>query len=83
MDCYAKFLIQFIYGMQQALREVEVAVFSTHMTNITGLLRRKGLTEGLNEVANVVPTGRGAQKLARVYWNSIGSSPHLSLRTVP
>ena len=29
MDCYAKFLIQFIYGMQQELREVEVAVFST------------------------------------------------------
>lgn len=63
MDCYAKFLIQFIYGMQQELREVEVAVFSTYLTNITGLLRRKGLAEGLNEVANVVPDWSGGTKI--------------------
>lgn len=63
MDCYAKFLIQFIYGMQQALREVEVAVFSTHLTNITGLLRRKGLAEGLNEVAKTVPDWSGGTKI--------------------
>lgn len=63
MDCYAKFLIQFIYGMQQELKEVEVAVFSTHLTNITGLLRRKGLVEGLNEVANVVPDWSGGTKI--------------------
>ena len=63
MDCYAKFLIQFIYGMQQELKEVEVAVFSTHLTNITGLLRRKGLAEGLNEVANVVPDWSGGTKI--------------------
>lgn len=67
MDCYAKFLIQFIYGMQQSFnmsgREVEVAVFSTHLTNITGLLRRKGLAEGLNEVANVVPDWAGGTKI--------------------
>ena len=63
MDCYAKFLIQFIYGMQQELREIEVAVFSTHLTDITGLLRRKGLAEGLNEVANVVPDWSGGTKI--------------------
>lgn len=63
MDCYAKFLIQFIYGMQQELREVDVAVFSTHLTDITGLLRRKGLAEGLNEVANIVPDWSGGTKI--------------------
>lgn len=63
MDCYAKFLIQFIYGMQKELKEVEVAVFSTHLTNITGLLRRKGLAEGLNEVANTVPDWSGGTKI--------------------
>ena len=63
MDCYSKFLIQFIYGMQQELRDVEVAVFSTHLTNITGLLRRKGLAEGLNEVANAVPDWSGGTKI--------------------
>ena len=63
MDCYAEFLIQFIYGMQQELKEIEVAVFSTHLTDITGLLRRKGLAEGLNEVANVVPDWSGGTKI--------------------
>ena len=63
MDCYSKFLIQFIYGMQQELREVEVAVFSTHLRNITGLFRRKGLAEGLNEVANAVPDWSGGTKI--------------------
>ena len=63
MDCYAKFLIQFIYGMQKELREVDVAVFSTHLTDITGLLRRKGLAAGLNEVANVVPDWSGGTKI--------------------
>ena len=63
MDCYAKFLIQFIYGMQKELKEVDVAVFSTHLTNITGLLQRKGLAEGLNEVANVVPDWAGGTKI--------------------
>ena len=63
MDCYAKFLIQFIYGMQKEVKEVEVAVFSTHLTDITGLLRRKGLAEGLNEVADVVPDWSGGTKI--------------------
>lgn len=63
MDCYAKFLIQFIYGMQKELKEVDVAVFSTHLTDITGLLRRKGLAEGLNEVADVVPDWSGGTKI--------------------
>ena len=63
MDCYAKFLIQFIYGMQKELKEVDVAVFSTHLTDITGLLRRKGLAAGLNEVANVVPDWSGGTKI--------------------
>ena len=63
MDCYAKFLIQFIYGMQKELKEVEVAVFSTHLTDITGLLRRKGLAEGLNEVSDVVPDWSGGTKI--------------------
>ena len=63
MDCYAKFLIQFIYGMQQEVKEIEVAVFSTQLTDITGLLRRKGLAEGLNEVANVVPDWSGGTKI--------------------
>ena len=63
MDCYSKFLIQFIYGMQQEIKEIEVAVFSTRLTNITGLLRRKGVEEGLREMAEVVPDWSGGTKI--------------------
>lgn len=63
MDCYSKFLIQFIYGMQQEIKEIEVAVFSTRLTNITGLLRRKGVEEGLREMAAVVPDWSGGTKI--------------------
>ncbi|MDE0297337.1 MAG: VWA domain-containing protein [Candidatus Poribacteria bacterium] len=63
MDCYSKFLIQFIYGMQKEIREIEIAVFSTRLTNITGLLRRKGVEDGLREIAEVVPDWSGGTKI--------------------
>ena len=63
MDCYSKFLIQFIYGMQQEIKEIEVAVFSTRLTNITGLLRRKGVEEALRDMAEVVPDWSGGTKI--------------------
>lgn len=63
MDCYSKFLIQFIYGMQQEIKEIEVAVFSTRLTNITGILRRKGVEEALRDMAEVVPDWSGGTKI--------------------
>ncbi|MCZ6676717.1 MAG: VWA domain-containing protein [Candidatus Poribacteria bacterium] len=63
MDCYSRFLIQFIYGMQQTMKDIEIAVFSTRLTNITGLLRRKGIEEGLREVAQVVPDWSGGTRI--------------------
>jgi hypothetical protein len=63
MDCYSRFLIQFIYGMQLAIEEIEVTVFSTRLTNITALLRRKGIAEGLREVAQVVPDWSGGTRI--------------------
>jgi uncharacterized protein with von Willebrand factor type A (vWA) domain len=63
MDCYSRFLIQFIYGMQQEIKEIEIAVFSTRLTSITGLLRRKGVEDGLRAVAQVVPDWSGGTKI--------------------
>lgn len=51
MDCYSKFLIQFIHSMQNEVSGVETVVFSTRMTRITGLLKRKGVMEALSEIA--------------------------------
>ena len=63
MDCYSKFLIQFICGMQKEIREIEVAVFSTSLTNVTGLIRRKGVEEGIREMAETVPDWSGGTKI--------------------
>ena len=63
MDCYSKFLIQFICGMQQEIKEIEIATFSTRLTNITGILRRKGIEEGLREIAEIVPGWSGGTRI--------------------
>lgn len=54
MDCYSKFLIQFIHTFQNQISGVETMVFSTRMTRITELLKRKGVQESLDHIANVV-----------------------------
>ena len=63
MDCYSKFLIQFIYGMQREINEIEAAIFSTQLTNITGILRRQTLEDGLRQIAQVVPDWSGGTKI--------------------
>lgn len=54
MDLYSKFLIQFIYGLQQELKHVETFVFSTRLTRVTDFLRRKELRSALDNLARVV-----------------------------
>lgn len=63
MDCYSKFLIQFMLGMQREIVEIEAAIFSTRLTNITGILRRKTVEDGLREIAQVVPDWSGGTKI--------------------
>lgn len=63
MDCYSKFLIQFIYGMQREIKEIEAAIFSTRLTNITGILQRKTVEGGLRQIAQVVPDWSGGTKI--------------------
>ncbi len=54
MDCYSRFLIQFIYAIKREIPDVEVGVFSTRMTVISRLLKTKGVEESLREVADQV-----------------------------
>ncbi len=60
MDCYSKFLIQFIYALQAQLKGVETFVFSTRLTRITNLLRTRDIYEALNRISqNVVDWSGG------------------------
>jgi uncharacterized protein with von Willebrand factor type A (vWA) domain len=63
MDYYSRFLIYFLYGLSQELKGVETLVFSTRLTRITDLLRRKGLELGLQAIAQRVMDWSGGTKI--------------------
>jgi len=63
MDYYSRFLIYFLYGLSQELKGVETLVFSTRLTRITDLLRRKGIEQGLQAIAHRVMDWSGGTKI--------------------
>jgi hypothetical protein len=63
MDYYSRFLIYFLYGLSQELKGVETLVFSTRLTRITDVLRRKGLEQGLQAIAHRVMDWSGGTRI--------------------
>ncbi|MBI2371917.1 MAG: VWA domain-containing protein [Deltaproteobacteria bacterium] len=63
MDCYTTFLIQFIYGLQNELKDVETFVFSTRLTRITPLLKRRQLDEALKQISEMVVHWSGGTRI--------------------
>ena len=63
MDVYAKFLLQFLYGVQNGLRGVETIVFSTRVTRVTSLLRRRHIDTALDLVSDTVQDWAGGTKI--------------------
>ncbi|HEY5865753.1 MAG TPA: VWA domain-containing protein [Candidatus Tectomicrobia bacterium] len=63
MDIYSTFLIQFLYGIQNGLRGVETIVFSTRVTRITPLLRRRNIDAALRLIADTVQDWSGGTKI--------------------
>jgi uncharacterized protein with von Willebrand factor type A (vWA) domain len=54
MDCYSRFLIQFMYGLQNELWGVETFVFSTTLSRITHLIRSKNIDSALTRISQTV-----------------------------
>ncbi|MEQ9060059.1 MAG: VWA domain-containing protein [Gammaproteobacteria bacterium] len=54
MDVFNPFLLQLMLGLQQVLKSSRTVVFSTHSTEITGLLRRRSVAETLRAVGEQV-----------------------------
>ncbi len=50
MEQYSRFLIHIIYAMHQELSQLDVAVFSTHMTMITDCLNTDNIEDSLDKV---------------------------------
>jgi hypothetical protein len=63
MDVYTRFLVQFLYGLQNGLRGVETIVFSTRLTRITSLLRRRNIDAALDLIAEAVHDWSGGTKI--------------------
>jgi hypothetical protein len=51
MDSFNPFLLRLMLGLQQLMRNSRTLVFSTHVTEITGLLRSRSVPETLREVS--------------------------------
>ena len=54
MDAFNPFLLRLMFGLQRALKNSRTLVFSTHVTEITALLRRRSVGETLREVGDTV-----------------------------
>lgn len=77
MDCYSKFLIQFIYAFQNQIKGVETFVFSTRITRITNLLRTRNIYEALNRISQTVQDWSGGTAIGtslREFNEGVGKS---------
>ncbi len=63
MDVYSRFLIQFVYALQEALGRVESFVFSTSLTRVTDELRTRSLRAALDRLSEVVPNWSGGTRI--------------------
>lgn len=65
MDCYSRFLIQFMYGLQNELWGVETFVFSTSLSRITHLIRTKDIGSALERISHSVLGWSGGTNIGR------------------
>ena len=65
MDCYSRFLIQFMYGLQNELWGVETFVFSTTLSRITHLIRTKNIGNALEKISKSVLGWSGGTNIGR------------------
>ncbi len=65
MDCYSRFLIQFMYGLQNELWGVETFVFSTSLTRITHMIRTRDIVNALDRISGDVMGWSGGTNIGR------------------
>ena len=81
MEHYSRFLIQFIAGLKHQLHNVDVAVFSTRLTDVTDQLHSKNLLSTLQDISASVhdwsggtQIGKCLQEFNQLYAKKISSS---------
>lgn len=67
MESYSKFLIQFLYGVQNELKNAETFVFGTNLTRITPFLRQATLAEALEVISRSVKDWSGGTRIGESF----------------
>lgn len=63
MDVYSRFLVQFLYGLQNELCGVSTYVFSTRLFDVTPLLRARSFDDALARVGKRVDSWSGGTRI--------------------
>jgi uncharacterized protein with von Willebrand factor type A (vWA) domain len=63
MDTYSRFLLQFIYALQNTLGRVESFVFSTRLTRVTDYFKNNDIYQALDLIAAEVPDWSGGTRI--------------------
>jgi uncharacterized protein len=63
MDTYSRFLLQFIYALQNTLGRVESFVFSTRLTRVTDYFKQHDIYEALDRIVEEVPDWSGGTRI--------------------
>jgi uncharacterized protein with von Willebrand factor type A (vWA) domain len=63
MDSYSRFLITFLYALQQNYGHIETFAFSTSLHRLTNILKRQSIAEALKEISKCVPDWSGGTKI--------------------
>ena len=67
METYSKFLISVIYSLQSAYNRIETFVFSTALTRLTSIIKRKSLKQVLQEISDSVPDWSGGTRIGECF----------------
>ena len=84
METYSRFLIQFLYGFQKSLYNLETFVFSTRLSRITPILRRKRFEKALEKISETVLDWSGGTNIGECLgkFNSRYASTLLYRKTI-
>lgn len=63
MDTYSRFLVQFLYALQNELRGVSTFVFSTRLDEVTHLLKTRSFDDALAQISNQVDSWSGGTSI--------------------
>lgn len=63
MENYSRFLITFLYALQQIYGNIETFAFSTSLHRLTGILKQKEITDALKDISSSVPDWSGGTKI--------------------